>query len=114
MQLTQTKQNVVFGDQSGVSPIIIAGPCSAETRKQVFETAEALKNSGISYFRAGIWKPRTNPDSFAGAGAEALKWLGAVREKFGLRTAPNHLSASAPAPAKLSGFVRGFQIPARK
>ena len=81
----QTESQVIDGQ--GISPIIIAGPCSAETRKQVFETGEALKSSGISFFRAGIWKPRTNPDSFAGAGDVALKWVQSLRNETGLKIA---------------------------
>jgi chorismate mutase len=65
-------------------PFIIAGPCSAETEKQVFETAEALANIPIHLFRSGVWKPRTRPGSFEGRGKEALQWLKEVREKFGL------------------------------
>ena len=50
-------------------PVIIAGPCSAETEEQVMETARQLKASGkVHVFRAGIWKPRTRPDSFEGIG----------------------------------------------
>lgn len=65
-------------------PLIIAGPCSAETEEQVLTTARALQHSGISYFRAGIWKPRTHPDSFEGVGEKGLPWLKRVREETGL------------------------------
>ena len=47
-------------------PMIIAGPCSAETEEQVMNTAINLANNGIKYFRAGIWKPRTKPGGFEG------------------------------------------------
>lgn len=58
------------------SPIIVAGPCSAETEAQVMETAAMLaKSPGVSLLRAGIWKPRTRPGSFEGIGEEALPWL---------------------------------------
>jgi chorismate mutase len=57
------------------SPLIISGPCSAESEEQVVETAISLSKQGIDIFRAGVWKPRTRPDSFAGVGSEGLKWL---------------------------------------
>ncbi|HFC00167.1 MAG TPA: 3-deoxy-7-phosphoheptulonate synthase [Phaeodactylibacter sp.] len=66
-------------------PIIIAGPCSAETEAQVLETAHGLKNQNIDFFRAGIWKPRTRPNSFEGVGKEGLKWLKKVKEETGLK-----------------------------
>ncbi len=69
------------------SPLIIAGPCSAESRSQVLETGRLLAASGIKIFRAGVWKPRTRPGGFEGHGAEALKWLKEVRETFGMLTA---------------------------
>lgn len=65
-------------------PLIIAGPCSAETESQVMETADRLDKSRVSIYRAGIWKPRTKPDSFEGVGAKGLKWLRRVKEEFGL------------------------------
>ena len=64
---------------------IIAGPCSIENRKQAFEIAEAVKNSGAQFFRGGAFKPRTSPYSFAGLGEEALKFLAEIREEFGLK-----------------------------
>ncbi|MCP4441181.1 MAG: bifunctional 3-deoxy-7-phosphoheptulonate synthase/chorismate mutase type II [Aureispira sp.] len=56
-------------------PIVIAGPCSAETKEQVLQTATAVANAGAHILRAGIWKPRTRPNSFEGLGEEALPWL---------------------------------------
>ena len=56
-------------------PIVIAGPCSAETEEQVMETARGIADKGIKLFRAGIWKPRTKPGGFEGIGAEGLQWL---------------------------------------
>ena len=61
-------------------PLIIAGPCSAETEEQVLETARELAQYGIKYFRAGIWKPRTKPGGFEGVGAKGLPWLAKVKE----------------------------------
>lgn len=66
-------------------PFLIAGPCSAETEEQVVETAKQLvKLNQISVFRAGIWKPRTRPNSFEGIGTEGLKWLRTVKQETGL------------------------------
>ena len=67
-------------------PIIIAGPCSAESREQVLNTAQSLASKGIRIFRAGIWKPRTKPGGFEGVGAVGLPWLKEVKEKTGMLT----------------------------
>lgn len=68
-------------------PIIIAGPCSAETEEQVLQTAQQLSSSNnIDIFRAGIWKPRTRPGQFEGIGKEALLWLKKVKVQTGLFT----------------------------
>ncbi len=68
-------------------PLLISGPCSAETEEQVMETARRLMNTRTQIFRAGIWKPRTRPGSFEGIGVEGLKWLKRVKEETGLKTA---------------------------
>ncbi len=68
-------------------PLVIAGPCSAETEEQVLGIAHALKDTDVNYYRAGIWKPRTRPGNFEGVGAIGLKWLQRVREETGLKTA---------------------------
>ena len=65
-------------------PIIIAGPCSAETEEQVMETARDLAKNGVKIFRAGIWKPRTKPGGFEGVGAAGLAWLQAVKKETGM------------------------------
>lgn len=65
-------------------PLIIAGPCSAETREQVLETARELAANGIKIFRAGIWKPRTKPGGFEGVGTPGLEWLKEVKETTGM------------------------------
>lgn len=68
-------------------PLIIAGPCSAENEEQVLETARGLAKTGkVHVFRSGIWKPRSRPGTFEGAGNEGLKWLKRVKEETGLRT----------------------------
>ena len=65
-------------------PLVIAGPCSAETESQVLKIAHDLKNSDVSIFRAGIWKPRTRPGNFEGVGSIGLKWLQKVKKETGL------------------------------
>lgn len=65
-------------------PFYIAGPCSAESEQQVLETAVALKEIGIDLFRAGIWKPRTRPNSFEGIGTIGLPWLKRVKNELKL------------------------------
>ena len=65
-------------------PIVIAGPCSAESREQVLTTATALAAKGVKIFRAGIWKPRTKPGGFEGVGAVGLPWLKEVKQTTGM------------------------------
>lgn len=78
-------------------PLIIAGPCSAESQSQVMDTATALNDIGIKVFRAGIWKPRTHPDTFEGVGAGGLEWLKKVKRQLGMKICtevalPSHVS----------------------
>lgn len=73
--------------------LLIAGPCSAESREQVLETAKGLVASGISIFRAGVWKPRSKPGLFEGVGEESLKWLNEVKIQFHLPIATEVSSA---------------------
>jgi chorismate mutase len=68
-------------------PLIIAGPCSAESEEQVLDTARQLAKMGIKIFRAGIWKPRTKPGGFEGVGAIGLPWLKRVKEETGMYVA---------------------------
>ena len=70
---------------AGLFASLIAGPCLAETRSQVIETAEGLAGLPLSYFRAGIWKPRTQPGAFEGIGDQGLQWLQEVRVRFGFK-----------------------------
>jgi chorismate mutase len=68
-------------------PLIISGPCSAETEEQVLETAHRLKATGkVDMLRAGIWKPRTRPGSFEGIGTKGLPWMQRARKETGLPT----------------------------
>jgi len=81
-------------------PLIIAGPCSAESESQVMHTAQLLADSGrIAVFRAGIWKPRTRPTGFQGAGEEGLKWLRQVKQSFGM---PVAVEVATPRHAELA------------
>ena len=66
-------------------PIIISGPCSAETEEQVLETARQLARQGVKIYRAGIWKPRTKPGGFEGVGVPGLAWLNKVKEETGMK-----------------------------
>ena len=68
-------------------PLVIGGPCSAETEEQVLKIAHELKNTDVTVYRAGIWKPRTRPGMFEGVGAIGLGWLKKVKEETGLLTA---------------------------
>ena len=80
-------------------PVVIAGPCSAESEGQVLDTARALAATGkVQAFRAGVWKPRTRPGGFAGLGDVALPWLARVKAETGLLTTtevarPEHVEA---------------------
>lgn len=80
-------------------PMIIAGPCSAETEEQVLQTALELASKGIKIFRAGVWKPRTKPGGFEGKGEEALPWMKRVKEETGMLigtevATPKHVEAA--------------------
>ena len=80
----EMKISPIFNKQAG-KPIIIAGPCSAESEEQVLKTAHALAKQNIDLFRSGIWKPRTRPGSFEGVGVIGLNWLKKVKEETGLK-----------------------------
>lgn len=67
-------------------PLVIAGPCSAETEEQVLKIAHELKDTDVTVYRAGIWKPRTRPGMFEGVGAIGLGWLKKVKQETGLLT----------------------------
>ena len=69
------------------NPIIIAGPCSAESEEQVLSTATDLAANGIKILRAGIWKPRTKPGGFEGVGKPGLAWMAKAKEQTGMMTA---------------------------
>ncbi|NAW50422.1 3-deoxy-7-phosphoheptulonate synthase [Elizabethkingia argentiflava] len=86
------------------SPLVIAGPCSAESESQMLEAARRIKesNAKVSIFRAGIWKPRTKPNGFEGVGVIGLNWLKKVKEEYGFKIATevansNHVFAALEA-----------------
>lgn len=94
MKITPLNQWLPFNDY-----LVIAGPCSAETEAQVLSTAHSVKEIGkVKVFRAGIWKPRTRPNTFEGIGVQGLKWLERVKKETGLLTCtevanPEHIKA---------------------
>lgn len=85
---------VLPGIDASERPIIIAGPCSAESREQVLGTAQELAKNGVKVFRAGIWKPRTKPGGFEGVGTVGLPWLKEVKQKTGMLVATEVATAA--------------------
>lgn len=87
METTQQKQQSAIQAAWNKRPLIISGPCSAETEEQVLATAQRLANTGkVDMLRAGIWKPRTKPGMFEGIGAKGLPWLQQAKKITGLPT----------------------------
>ncbi len=80
-KVTFKVRDVIIG---GEKPVIIAGPCSVESREQIIETAKALKAIGVDILRGGVFKPRTSPYAFQGLGLEGLKYLKEASEITGL------------------------------
>lgn len=96
MELTLSPLNLPGIDNK--RPIVIAGPCSAETEEQVMNTATQLCKKGIKIFRAGVWKPRTKPGGFEGVGTLGLPWLKRVQEELAMLVStevatPKHVEA---------------------
>jgi chorismate mutase len=83
----EKKLNHWLQDIAGDYPLMIAGPCSAETEEQVLETALKMVDKRVQVYRAGVWKPRTRPGSFEGVGEKALPWLKRVKEETGMKIA---------------------------
>ncbi len=77
-------ESILLPGIDGKRPLLIAGPCSAETEEQVVTTAMQLASKGIKIFRAGIWKPRTKPGGFEGIGVEGLPWMRRVKKETGM------------------------------
>ncbi|HVW62823.1 MAG TPA: chorismate mutase [Puia sp.] len=86
MEATETKSaKEIVQAAWNKRPLIISGPCSAETEEQVLATAERLAKTGkVDMIRAGIWKPRTRPGSFEGIGTKGLAWMQKARQQTGL------------------------------
>lgn len=85
MQATEVNTKEITQAAWNKKPLIISGPCSAETEEQVLETAVRLHKTGkIDMLRAGIWKPRTRPGSFEGIGTKGLPWLQKAKQITGL------------------------------
>ncbi|HHT23842.1 MAG TPA: bifunctional 3-deoxy-7-phosphoheptulonate synthase/chorismate mutase type II [Bacteroidales bacterium] len=80
-------QSIILPGIDPKRPLVISGPCSAETEEQVINTAKALKEAGVKIFRAGVWKPRTKPGGFEGHGSKAFPWLKRVKEELGMYVA---------------------------
>ena len=96
-----------------IRPILICGPCSAESEEMVLETARELKNLvAPDYFRAGIWKPRTRPDSFEGVGEKGLAWMKRVQEELNIPVITEVANASHVEKIAEYGF-KAFWIGAR-
>ena len=102
MELELNLQPLALPGIENKRPLVIAGPCSAETEEQVMDTAHQLANNGIRIFRAGVWKPRTKPGGFEGKGVEALPWMQRVKAETGMLLAtevatPKHVEAALKA-----------------
>ena len=93
-------------------PLIIAGPCSAETEEQVMETARALATEGFHIYRAGLWKPRTKPGGFEGVGTAGIAWLQRVKRETGMYTA-TEVATREHVAAALKGGIDLLWIGAR-
>ena len=105
-------QPIRFPGMNSRRPLVIAGPCSAETEEQVLRTAHDLAAEGISIYRAGLWKPRTKPGGFEGVGVEGLPWLARVKRETGMYTA-TEVATREHVAAALEGGVDLLWIGAR-
>ena len=93
-------------------PLVIAGPCSAETEEQVMETARTLAAEGFHIYRAGLWKPRTKPGGFEGVGTAGIAWLQRVKRETGMYTA-TEVATREHVAAALKGGIDLLWIGAR-
>ncbi|MDE6573956.1 MAG: bifunctional 3-deoxy-7-phosphoheptulonate synthase/chorismate mutase type II [Muribaculaceae bacterium] len=94
----------LFHNVPAGTPIIIAGPCSAESRELTIDAARRLKETGIHCFRAGVWKPRTKPGGFEGIGDPALAWLAEVKQSLDMPVATEVANARHAALAVDAGI----------
>lgn len=106
----QIKDIEIFS--AGKRPFVIAGPCSAESEEQVMRVALALRSSGVSLFRAGVWKPRTRPGCFEGMGARALNWLARVKQETAMPVA-TEVATAQHVEAALSAGIDVLWVGAR-
>ena len=97
-------QSILLPGIESKRPIVIAGPCSAETEEQVMDTAKQLAKNGIKIYRAGIWKPRTKPGGFEGVGEIGLPWLQKVKEETGMYVSTEVATAKHVEAALKSGI----------
>jgi len=93
-------------------PLYIAGPCSAESSEQLRATASQLREISFTYFRAGVWKPRTRPGTFEGHGEKALPWLNEIQHEFGYKIAIE-VASSQHVESALKAGIDAFWIGAR-
>ncbi len=108
MELKLSPLNLTEHDDK--RPVVIAGPCSAETEEQVMNTATQLQKKGVKLFRAGIWKPRTKPGGFEGVGEAGLPWLNRVQKELGMKVCTEvathaHVEACLKAGVDLCGLA---------
>ena len=85
--MEMTFESILLPGVDAKRPLVIAGPCSAESEEQVLTTGRALAAQGVKIFRAGIWKPRTKPGGFEGVGMIGLPWLQKLKAETGMYTA---------------------------
>ena len=112
MELNLSPLNLLGEGADAKRPLVIAGPCSAETEEQVMCTATQLARKGIKLFRAGIWKPRTKPGGFEGIGEEGLAWLNRVQKELGMKVC-TEVATRAHVEAALNAGVDLIWIGAR-
>ncbi len=105
-------QPIAFPSVDPRRPILIAGPCSAETEEQVMETAHGVAAEGVRIYRAGLWKPRTKPGGFEGVGTEGIAWLQRVKKEVGLYVA-TEVATREHVAAALEGGIDLLWIGAR-
>lgn len=94
--------DILRANSRAARPLVIAGPCSAESEQQMMQTAMELSANGIGILRAGLWKPRTRPGNFEGVGEKGLEWMKHIREVTGMAMAtevatPRHVEACVKA-----------------
>lgn len=105
-------QPITFPGIDPKRPLVICGPCSAETEEQVLSTARSLAAQGFNLYRAGLWKPRTKPGGFEGVGETGIAWLQRVKRETGMYTA-TEVATREHVAAALKGGIDLLWIGAR-